>query len=162
MRRRGVLRDELEALYRAEYARFVRVAAGITSSGELARDAVQEAFASAWRNLESFRNEGPLEARVWRAVVNAAKMQVRSGGVSEPVTDVQAPAQNGRAEDEGAFDVWLAALPEGQRLAVFLRYYADLDYRTIASVLDVSDGTVGATLNTALGSLRRALEEVPR
>jgi DNA-directed RNA polymerase specialized sigma24 family protein len=45
-------------------------------------------------------------------------------------------------------------------LAVFLRYYADLDYRTVASVLSVEVGTVSATLSAAHTSLRRSLKEV--
>ena len=56
----------------------------------------------------------------------------------------------------------LAVLPERQRLVVFLRYYADLDYRSIADVLGIEMGTVGATLSKAQQALRQALEEVPR
>jgi DNA-directed RNA polymerase specialized sigma24 family protein len=40
---------------------------------------------------------------------------------------------------------------------LFLHYYADLDYATIAEALGISPGTVGATLSTARGALRRAL-----
>jgi RNA polymerase sigma factor (sigma-70 family) len=58
--------------------------------------------------------------------------------------------------------VALALLPERQRLALFLRYYADLDYRTIAETLDVAIGTVGVTLSTAQARLRELLEETPR
>lgn len=54
----------------------------------------------------------------------------------------------------------IARLPERQRLALFLRYYADLDYESIATALQVSSGTVGATLNAAHTSLRRLLQEV--
>jgi RNA polymerase sigma factor (sigma-70 family) len=54
---------------------------------------------------------------------------------------------------------WVASLPERQRLAVFLRYFADLDYRSIAAALDVEVGTVSATLATSLAALRRASEE---
>ena len=46
---------------------------------------------------------------------------------------------------------------------LFLRYYADLDYRQIAQALGIREGTVGATLNHAHAAIRRALEtEVPR
>ena len=51
---------------------------------------------------------------------------------------------------------------ERQRLAVFLRYFADLDYRSIATALDVAVGTVSATLATAHAALRRAHEEAVR
>jgi RNA polymerase sigma factor (sigma-70 family) len=57
---------------------------------------------------------------------------------------------------------WVASLPERQRLVVFLRYFADLDYRSIATALDVEVGTVSATLATAHAALRRAYEEAVR
>jgi RNA polymerase sigma factor (sigma-70 family) len=58
--------------------------------------------------------------------------------------------------------VALAALPERQRLVLFLRYYADLDYATIAATLEIAEGTVAATLSSARAALRESLEEVPR
>ena len=53
-------------------------------------------------------------------------------------------------------------LPERQRLVLFLRYYADLDYSAIADAVAVSEGTVAATLHTAHQRLRSLLAEVPR
>jgi RNA polymerase sigma factor (sigma-70 family) len=58
--------------------------------------------------------------------------------------------------------VALAGLPERQRLVVFLRYYADLDYRSIGAALGIRTGTVSATLNAAHRSLRQTLQEVER
>jgi RNA polymerase sigma-70 factor (ECF subfamily) len=54
----------------------------------------------------------------------------------------------------------IAQLPERQRLIVFLRYYADLDYRSIAAALDVEVGTVSASLSAAHQAIRKALQEV--
>jgi RNA polymerase sigma-70 factor (ECF subfamily) len=54
----------------------------------------------------------------------------------------------------------LAAVPERQRLVVFLRYFADLEYREIAAALGIEVGTVGATWHAAHAALRTALEEV--
>ena len=56
----------------------------------------------------------------------------------------------------------MASLPPRQRAALFLRYYADLDYRSIADVLGVEVGTVSATLSAAHATLRKALKEVER
>ena len=54
----------------------------------------------------------------------------------------------------------LLALPERQRLAVFLRYYADLSYGQIADALGVRPGTVAASLHAAHAALREQLEEL--
>ena len=51
----------------------------------------------------------------------------------------------------------LQALPMRQRTVLFLRYYADMDHRAIADVLQIEVGTVGSTLNAALAALRREM-----
>jgi RNA polymerase sigma factor (sigma-70 family) len=63
------------------------------------------------------------------------------------------------SEQAGSLLAQIAALPERQRLVLFLRYFADLSYDGIAEAVDVSPGTVAATLNAAHRALRRALEE---
>src|SRR5919199_6093168 len=149
----GVRLAELEILYRAKFPTFLRVATAIVRDEELARDAVHDAFASAIRNRRRFRGDGPLEAWVWRMVVNAARKAAR------PARDV-APrlSANGASPSEPAdLRAAIQALPERQRTVLFLRYFADLDYRAIAAVLDVTLGTVGSTLNAAHAALRRSL-----
>ena len=148
--------DELEALYRSRYDVFTRVAASVTGDSERARDAVQEAFATAVRKRRSFRREGPLEAWVWRIVLNTACSDVRR---ATPTVDYEEPVTtNGHAEEDAELRVALARLPERQRTAVFLRYYADLDYAAIGQALGISPGTVAATLNAAPTTLRGRLE----
>lgn len=49
---------DLEALYRSEYRRFLRVATAILRDETRAVDAVQEAFASALRRQRQFRGDG--------------------------------------------------------------------------------------------------------
>jgi RNA polymerase sigma-70 factor (ECF subfamily) len=113
---------------------------------------VQEAFARAVRRRRDFRGSGSLEAWVWRIVVNAARDARRRTAASPPPIET---ATNGHAPV-----LPLHLLTERQRESVFLHYYADLDYAAIAEALEISAGTVGATLNAARRTLRRALEEV--
>jgi RNA polymerase sigma factor (sigma-70 family) len=154
--RRGAGLDELEELYRSRFDVFARVAAGVTGDSERARDAVQEAFATAVRKRGSFRGEGLLEAWVWRIVLNAARSDVRR---SIPAADYdERAATNGLPERDAELRLALARLPERQRTAVFLRYYADLDYTAIGEALGIRTGTVAATLNAAHTALRSRLE----
>ena len=64
------------------------------------------------------------------------------------------------ASDAPDVRVAIAQLPERQRLVLFLRYYADLDYDAIATALGISSGTVGATLHQAHATLRAHIQEV--
>jgi RNA polymerase sigma-70 factor (ECF subfamily) len=148
--------DELEALYRSRFDIFVRVAASVTGDAERARDAVQEAFATAVRKRRTFRGEGPLEAWVWRIVLNGARSDVRR--IAPVAERVERALTNGHPEHDAELRVALARLPERQRTAVFLRYYADLDYAAIGAALGIAEGTVAATLNAAHSALRSRLE----
>jgi RNA polymerase sigma-70 factor (ECF subfamily) len=159
----GVTLEELEVLYRGESPRYVRAAAAITGSEQDGSDAVQEAFIQAIKNRRSFRAEAPLEAWVWRIVINQA-LAARRGRKPEPDPGDQSHEQpsDELPDQDAAVRRWLAALPERQRLVVFLRYFADLDYRGIAAALEIEVGTVSATLAAAHEALRRSFQEVPR
>ena len=148
--------EDLEALYRTRFDVFARIAASVTGDPERACDAVQEAFATALRKRRSFRGEGPLEAWVWRVVLNAARSDARK---RVPAVEYEAASANGQPDEDADLRAALALLPERQRTAVFLRYYADLDYAAIAEALGIATGTVGATLNAAHAALRTRLEE---
>lgn len=159
----GASLSEIEILYRARFADFVRVATAITGSREAGRDAVQAGFLAAIQRRSQYRGEASVEAWVWRIVVNSA-LQVRRADRSASSSVPDRPSAPVTIEDGG----WelehvrraIARLPERQRLTLFLRYYADLDYRAIASVLGVRVGTVAATLNAAHRSVQALLEEV--
>jgi RNA polymerase sigma-70 factor (ECF subfamily) len=151
--------NELEQLYRAGFHRYLRVAEAIAGNPESGLDAVQEGFARALRHRSGFRGEAQVSTWVWTCVVNAAKAArpQRESPIDEEVPEV------GADEDHpSGLQSLIVSLPERQRLVLFLRYYADLDYRSIAEVLGVEIGTVGAMLNKAHANLRQQLEEVPK
>jgi len=158
---------EIEAVYRRRYGKFLRVAVAIVRHEPLAEEAVQDGFVRALRHRRSFE-EGALEAWLWRIVVNEAlrrrALERRPRVSQEQVFDSRsagsvAATENGHS-DSGMLEALVAALPERQRVALFLRYYADLDYDAIATALDVKSGTVAATLHAAHTTLRRQLLEV--
>lgn len=160
--RAGAELTEIEAVYRSRLSELRRVATAITGSREAGCDAVQEAFALAVHRRNQFRGEGMLEAWLWRIVVHsardlAARTSNRSGARLEDAAD---RAQAESPPPDGELHALLSGLPERQRHALFLRYYADLDYATIAEALEISSGTVGATLAQAKENLRRLMTGV--
>jgi RNA polymerase sigma-70 factor (ECF subfamily) len=154
--------DALEQLYRTRYRRFLRLALAIVGSREAADDVVQEAFARALRSRFDYRGQGTLEAWVWRTVVNLALTQSRRMARVEPVGVLEPTATNGSPLHWPELRAAVAALPERQRQALFLRHYAGLEYAEIADVLGVAIGTVSVTLHAAHVTLRAAVPEVRR
>ncbi|HEX5584808.1 sigma-70 family RNA polymerase sigma factor [Gaiella sp.] len=149
--------EAIEAAYRNRGADFFRFALARTGDRELAREAVQEGFARAIRARRSFRGTGSLEAWIGRCVLNAAIDATKS----TPHREVHDRVDDSRHPEIDP-EVWDAVrrLPGRQRDALFLRYYLDFDYATIAQALNVKTGTVSATLHAAHRNLRHALQEV--
>src|ERR1700687_4103940 len=115
------LAGELEVLYRQRYRHFLRVATAILADGASGHDAVQDGFAQAVREQRSVRGEGVLEAWVWRLVVNAALAgRRRRVARREAAEAVECGHTSGQPSDELGVRAWVAALPERQRLAVYL------------------------------------------
>jgi len=153
--------EAIEELYKTRFSDFVRTAAAITNSIEDGSDAVHDAFVSAVRESGSYRGDGTVEAWLWRIVVRSALAHRRAQRKREGHAELPDAVWTDQYSDElGLVKARIAALPERQRLVLFLRYYADLDYRAIAGALGIRSGTVGAELHAAHRSLRRYLEEV--
>ena len=160
----GAELPEIEAVYRCRLAELQRVATAITGSREAGRDVVQDAFARAVHRRAQFRREGSLEGWIWRIVVTCARDGVRRLAATQALPpeegeDAWHTVDTSAGEYEEVRSL-IARLPERQRLVLFLRYYADLDYATIAEALAISGGTVGATLNQAREALLQLLTEV--
>jgi RNA polymerase sigma factor (sigma-70 family) len=158
---RGANPAEIEALYRERFSVFLLSATALVGDSETGLEVVQDAFALALRRRRSFRGEGTLEAWLWRIVLNVARDRRRTSRRDLPPVQL-APATEEAGNSHEELKASLLALPERQRIAVFLRYYADLSYAEIAAVLGVRPGTVAASLNAAHGALRHQLEEIPR
>ena len=140
----------------------LELAAAIVESAEAADDVVQEAFASAVANRASFRGSGAASAWIWRIVVNGALSRRRRGALERRMTKWLKTGRDHAEEprpDHSSFRAAVARLPERQRAALFLRYYADLDYAAIAELLSIRPGTVGKLLHDARATLRTAMGE---
>ena len=147
----------IENLYRQRYTRFRNGVAPVTGGYDTAHDAVQEGFARALRASGQYSGRGSLEGWVWRIVLRTALEQRRPGD-DELALDEIDPAFV-EPERDFALTTAVQTLPPRRRLVVFLRYFADLPYRTIAEALAIDEGTVAATLAQAKQALAGILEQ---
>src|SRR5438445_12860182 len=84
---RGATPAQLQTLNRVRFAHFVRAAVAICGDSDGGRDVVQNAFIAAIRHRRSFRGDAPLEAWVWRIVVNEARRAALEPGTAQPGED---------------------------------------------------------------------------
>lgn len=150
----------IEVVYEERLDALCSVVAAITHDRGSARDIVHDAFALALRSRHQYRGDGDVAAWVWRIVVNAARDQRRKPKLQLVQLDEHEGSERRTVSENARLTAAIQALPERQRLAIFLRYYADLEYRQIGEVLGIATGTVSAALSAAHRRLEEQLNEV--
>ena len=143
---------DIEALYRADADRLWRAVHAFAGDVEIASDAVAEAYAQLLRRGAAVRDPA---AWVWRVA-----FQVSRGALKTRQLDSTVASPAGEHADAYADHDLLAAvrqLPEGQRAAVILFYYADLPVRQIADRLGTNSLAVRANLSRGRRRLRDLL-----
>jgi len=143
--------EGVEAVYRADANRLWRAIYAFAGDAEIASDAVAEAYAQLLHRGSAVRDPA---AWTWRTAfrISAGALKARRAW------DV--PDVNGQHVDSYADPDLLAALrqlPDAQRAAVILFYYADLPIREVAARLGTNSLAVRANLSRGRRRLRHLL-----
>ena len=150
--------EAIEELYRSRYASYRGGVAALTGY-DAARDVVQEAFAQALRDRKDYRGDGSLAGWVWQIAFRTALRARTKDGRELTLDELVETAPVPRAERDPELAEAVRGLAPRRRLVVYLRYFADLPYAEIASLLDISEGTVAATLSQAHAALLEQLRD---
>ena len=159
--------DAFETIVRARMDAVHRLTNAILGDEADARDAAQETFVLAWRELPRLREPEKFEAWLQRVAVNAARMALRARGrrrIREiPSSQVVAlasrvAADGGPEADAARLDAALRLLPVDQRAILVLHHLDGRPLAEIATILDIAVGTAKSRLFAA----RRALETALR
>jgi RNA polymerase sigma-70 factor (ECF subfamily) len=142
----------VEALYRADADRLWRAIYAYAADAEIASDAVAEAFAQVIHRGSAVRDP---QAWTWRAAFRIAAGALKARRTADPVS-TQPTDDSDRYADADLLDA-LRRLPDGQRAAVVLFYYADLPISQIAERLGSNGLAVRANLSRGRRRLRQLL-----
>lgn len=156
---------EYDDVYAAWWPRLVRTAYAVAGDLGLAEDAVQTAFAKAYRSWRRISRMTAPEAYLRRMVVNEVLNDRRRARRRHEISRAETPEQAGKAPDPFAGDeLWRAIgdLPPRQRAVLVLRYYEDLSEQQIADALGCRPGTVKSQASAALATLRTRLDRPSR
>lgn len=140
-----------------------RVAFVVCGDAEVAQDAVQAAWAIAWRKLRSLRD--PAQVRPWLVAIaaNEARGAIRRRR-RQPVVDISVVLdRHGSPDPADAIELVdleraLRRLKPDDRSLIALRYVAGLDATEIASQLGISPSGVRTRLARAIDRLRMDLD----
>jgi RNA polymerase sigma-70 factor (ECF subfamily) len=153
-------RDAFEMIIRTHSRTVFAVAYGILQNREEAEDVVQDSLVKAWKTR--WRVRDPEKFPAWLATIARHKAhdvfrKRRTVPLPEQLTEaIDSEPVNTSALDQRLHSA-LAALPELHRAAVTLRYFEEMDYRTIENTLGLTDGALRGILGRALASMRKQL-----
>ena len=129
---------------------------------EQAKDAVQETFIKAYRNLDSFRNDASEKTWLTRIAINTCKNIYRSAWFRHMDRSVtldmiaERPAPADEHDDE--LTTAIMNLPVKLREAALICWLQGMTYDEAADMLGISRQAVGSRLNRARRKLRFAME----
>ncbi len=166
-------------LMRSYGGRLLAVARRMLRSDEDAKDAVQDAFLSAFRALDSFQADARLSTWLHRIVVNACLMKLRTRrrkpeeSIEELLPTFLEDGHQARPGGSWNFEgddslereqtrtlvrACIDRLPESHRTILILRDVEELDTEDAAELLGLTPSAVKTRLHRARQALRTLLE----
>jgi RNA polymerase sigma-70 factor (sigma-E family) len=151
-------------LYSQHYRALVRLAALLLRDTPTAEEVVQDSFVAMHGGWQRLRDTEKALAYLRQAVVNRSRSVLRHRTVVDK--NLQKAPPDMPSAEHGAMallerDAVVAALrhlPDRQREAIVLRYYADLSEADIAAAMGISRGAVKSHTARGMSALRAALE----
>ena len=155
--------------------RIFALAYGMLGREEDARDATQETFLAAFRNLRNFRGEAKVSSWLHRIAVNQCitrqrRARVRGETALEDEAEKNAavfalpldvsPARTAeKVERSVAVRRAVGSLPPDLRQVIVMKEFEELTFQQISEVLDLPLSTVKSRLYTALRQLQMRLQK---
>ena len=150
-------REAFEMIIRTHSRTLFAIAYGILQNREEAEDVVQDSLVKAWKMR--WRVRDPEKFPAWLSMIARHRAhdvfrKRRPVPFTHETIEVNAP--HTMALDQ-QLHLALATLPELHRAALALRYFEEMDYRSIENTLGLTNGELRGILGRALASLRKQL-----
>src|SRR5947208_16773067 len=149
-------REAFEMIIRVHSRALFAIAYGILQSREEAEDVVQDSLVKAWKTR--WRVRDPEKFPAWLATIARHRAhdvfrRRRLVPLSQEIIETNDSEATATTAIDQRLHSALASLPELHRAALTLRYFEEMDYRTIENTLGVSDGALRGILGRALAPL---------
>ena len=135
-----------------------------------ADDVLQECWVKIWKNLPKFKSQSGVYTWIYRIVVNTCLNSLRKRSFLSRFTSGDEALKlaeklesdvyfNGDALQAGLYKA-IAKLPPKQRMVFEMRYFDELDYKTIARLLDTSEGALKASYHFASAKVKEEMKKM--
>ena len=157
-----------EELYRRYFQTLFRYGKRLTNDEDTVNDAIQDLFVNIWRTRQSLNQALSVKYYLFRSlrreIYKSQKQETLNAedwnSVTEELLPTQISPETSFSIDEDSsiqleqLNNWLQTLPPRQNEALVLRYYHNLDYSEIATMLGIKEQTARNLVQKALHILR--------
>lgn len=160
----------LEQIYLQEVNFLLSYGKKISANGPLVEDCVQDLFVELWKNRTGISNTDAIRryllVALRRKIIRQLKKMQQSQSDKEPdevdfaaelSIDTQLIAAELSAERAAQLKAAFSELSSRQQEAIYLKYYAGMDYKDIAEVMQINYQSVRNLIFNALSKLRKHL-----
>jgi RNA polymerase sigma-70 factor (ECF subfamily) len=151
-------------LYKLYSKAMYNVGYRITGNEEEAQDVLQEAFTSAFRNLDFYRGDAAFGAWLKRIVINKALTALQKRKYDRMPDNDKFDVAEELPPDDYADTLTvervkngIRQLPDGYRAVLSLYLLEGYDHQEIAGIMNISESTSKSQLNRAKNKLREVL-----
>ena len=152
---------EFEEYVSARGQELVRLGFTVSGDYQRAEDLAQIALMQAFRVWRKVQRADDPHNYVRRILINSYLSMTRRRSFTEAPAaeiDTETTVPDPATDIVNSDDLWraLARLSARERVVLVLRYYQDMDDRTIADLLGIKPSSVRATASRALAALRKS------
>lgn len=150
--------EELTAFVRGRYRQLLRRAYLLTGDQSTAEDLVQEALArccAAWRQHPAHDPDAYVHKVMVNVLISRSRLRRLGEHLAADVPDAGIGDSSAALADRDLLWRAMRQVPPRQRAVLVLRFYDDLGEQEIATLLDISVGTVRSQSAKGLARLRR-------
>jgi RNA polymerase sigma-70 factor, ECF subfamily len=153
-------REAFEMIIRTHSRTLFAIAYGVLQNREEAEDVVQDSLVKAWKTR--WRVRDPEKFPAWLATIARHRAhdvfrKRRTIPLAHETIAIRERETTDTSELDRHLHSALTALPELHRVALTLRYFEEMDYRTIENTLGLTNGALRGILGRALSSMRKQL-----
>ena len=160
-------------LYRRYFKMLFQYGIKMAEDKDLVKDCIHDLFIELWKNKENLTDPKSVKAYLLRAIQHKLIRQLtRVRTRQNEITRMQFPVVVECREDQMIEDQIhheqnyvvnkaLSALTKRQKEAIYLKFYSNLSYKEVATMMSISVDSIYNLISKAIDSLQQELNKIP-
>ena len=157
-----------ESIYRTHIKSLINYGLKITDDLDLIKDSVQDLFVELWKSRQNLADTDQPKFYLFRALrnklskanshqsfVSEAELRLSSGSLLTEYVELEIADKEQQLQNSATLKHLLEKLPKRQQEAIYLRFYHNFPYESIASMMHMNYQSVLNLVQRALKALRK-------